>query len=226
MPAKMCSTPVGVMDDFTQVVPPRFTSVSGAQRQSASWTISHLFFAYNTTVLCIVLNACRRHGRFHKRRPGRDEFDGRPVLNACRRHGRFHAVKGVDDFWRNYVLNACRRHGRFHMPPPPAIKNLCLQCSSPVGVMDDFTALPTSVIPRRQRCRSTPVGVMDDFTRIGDSLPCALHRPDVLNACRRHGRFHRHPSDDVSPKRNCITCSTPVGVLDDFTSDAFPVTSG
>ncbi len=132
-----CSTPVGVMDDFT--VQGHQHTVDGhcaAQRPSASWTISPGCRRLACLVL-VVLNACRRHGRFH-------------YAGSCQRLAT----------WR--VLNACRRHGRFH-----SMRCRCsrgrTECSTPVGVMDDFTEFASLVQARRNWC-STPVGVMDDFT--------------------------------------------------------------
>ena len=88
-PPSSCSTPVGVMDRFTNYRRPYVTDPLG------------------------VLNACRRHRSFHIN-PNVVVHLDLPVLNACRRHGSFHWLMGLPCFYVDEVLNACRRHGSFH----------------------------------------------------------------------------------------------------------------
>ncbi len=151
-----------------------------------------------------VLNACRRHGRFHSQ-PSRswcttigcstpdgvmDRFHERKRLlrwldKCAQRLSASWTISRVEAFRplaSQTVLNACRRHGRFH----PGLRRGCRQgarCSTPVGVMDDFTPRPSQAALFATWC-STPVGVMDDFT---SRKKPATQRRQVLNACRRHG---------------------------------------
>ncbi len=56
--------------------------------------------------------------------------------------------------------------------------------------MDRFTSVGAAPVEGNMMC-STPVGVMDRFT--ADELAAAVAMGQVLNACRRHGSVHNIP---------------------------------
>ncbi len=158
-----CSTPVGVMDDFTSF--PRRT-----------WSAN-----------MAVLNACRRHGRFHTR------LDN--LLSNSQSAQRLSASWTIS-------LRMCG---------PPRNGAQRLSASWTISPLASWT-ISTSLAAKNM-C-STPVGVMDDFTY--DTAAGLICRPRVLNACRRHGqRISCYVSGDLLDL--CCLCSTPVGVMDDFT---------
>ncbi len=180
----------------------------GAQRLSASWIVSHKPRRPDI-FCCLVLNACRRHGSFH-----------RPILLTC---GDVSGAQRLSASWivshlqrdhrhaAHQVLNACRRHGSFHHATL-VDDSTKVRCSTPVGVMDRFTPRrrvphPTHVCAQRLSASwivsrvcawrdnftgyvcSTPVGVMDRFTLGVNVGACVV-----------------------------TACSTPVGVMDRFTA--------
>ncbi len=156
----MCSTPVGVMDRFTQGHVFRNCDGGGAQRLSASWIGS-------------------------RGDPGGGPGGG-VVLNACRRHGSVHhgGASRALRFWR--VLNACRRHGSVHKLIRMGT-GVLFRCSTPVGVMDRFTpGQPDSrrhVVVVLNACRRH--GSVHQAHDV-EAKPFQT----VLNACRRHGSVH------------------------------------
>ncbi len=187
-----------------------------AQRLSASWIVSRRFWP-NRQHRRTVLNACRRHGSFHG-----------PTSDGLR-----HALA---------VLNACRRHGSFHVCRSRRRARSAL-CSTPVGVMDRFTrteSFPESFLTRAQRLSASWIvsRVAKDL-KVSEGNGCAQrlsaswivsHERNfrawtvghVLNACRRHGSFHDAAANG---KVKIIECSTPVGVMDRFTTGFEPATS-
>src|SRR6266446_759716 len=79
------------------------------------------------------------------------------------------------------------------------VPTLSLSCSTPVGVMDRFTALPPT--PGESGLRAQRLSASWIV-----SLPCGrrvLPLRFVLNACRRHGSFHGAVQGDVHRRTLC-----------------------
>ncbi len=181
-----CSTPVGVMDRFTHG-----GAVAGAGPGVCSTPVGVMdrftIGNKNGPVKPPVLNACRRHGSFHSGTPSQ-EGAREAVLNACRRHGSFHAGQASRRRWP--LLGAQRLSASWIVSRVtfPATVASPTKCSTPVGVMDRFTRVTlrsTSIVSLCAQRLSASWIVSQ-----GGRLHVAMS-PSVLNACRRHGSFHK-----------------------------------
>ncbi len=92
-PIRMCSTPFGVIEAFTCQCRASMPCLWCAQRRSASSKGSHRGRCRARRLLCVVLNAVRRHRRVHFKLNYKIAGP-RFVLNAVRRHRRVHSWPG------------------------------------------------------------------------------------------------------------------------------------
>ncbi len=144
-----------------------------------------------------MLNACRRHGRFHKTRIVKPkESKSAQRLSASWTISRWRCL--YRQYGTGWVLNACRRHGRFHLSPVNDSAKSSgaqrLSASWTISPLEAFVGvfrqlLQSALTPARHRglafthtgvegstlsywwC-SAPVSVMDDSAW---SEPCVLN---------------------------------------------------
>ncbi len=204
-----CSTPVGVMDRFTySITPPktrlglcstpvgvmdRFTqciSPCGARLTTCSTPVGVM--DRFTFPACAPAPSASRAQR----------LSASWIVSQLRQN----RLQLFDE-----VLNACRRHGSFHAPDAAANDKIKM-CSTPVGVMDRFTS-PCTWRQSKSHARAQRLSASWIVSQLRQNRLQLFD--DVLNACRRHGSFH---APDAAANDKIKMCSTPVGVMDRFTS--------
>gem|GEM_PF-6728509 len=134
---KLCSTPFGIKDPFTNSTTRSSFVVRSAQRLSASKILSPP--------------------------PVDQKFAIKPVLNAFRHQRSFHPEPQVRQYYTRHVLNAFRHQRSFHTIKRVGTWILGM-CSTPFGIKDPFTIFLIENFYINIKC-STPFGIKDPFTQ-------------------------------------------------------------